>query len=93
MTKVHSRDDEAQNAGRQDSIRDVSNIFLFSRQVFSAKTWRIFFWLLQKQSQENSNSVLQPIPWRVQQLTCDNQTNLIFTTSSYSLSNFVTSVI
>lgn len=68
MTKLHSRDDEVQNAGRQDSLRDVCDIFLFSRQVFSAETWRIFFWLLQKQSQENSNSVLQPIPWRVQQL-------------------------
>lgn len=68
MTKVHSRDDEAQNAGREDSLRDVSDIFLFFRQVFSTKTWRIFFWLLQKQSQENSNSVLQLITLRVQQL-------------------------
>lgn len=42
MTKVHSRDDEAQNAGREDNLRDVSDIFLFFRQVFSAKTWRIF---------------------------------------------------
>lgn len=68
MTKLHSRDDEVQNAGREDSHRGVCDIFMFFQQVFSAETWRIFFWLLQKQSQENSNSVLQLIPLRVQQL-------------------------
>jgi hypothetical protein len=42
MTKVLSHDDEVQNAGQQDSHRNVSDIFLSSKQVFLAENMAHF---------------------------------------------------